>query len=104
MLHQGPDIISRVENIARYLGHSFPTRGIDRYEDDSRAVIGFRFIGAPQGNVEFAIAWIASLPSDEDGVAQAMHLRHVCSEINDTAPGQRVVFDADSMRRETATV
>lgn len=103
MLHQGPDITSRVEKIARYLGHSFPTRGIERYEDDSRAVIGFHFIGGPQGNVEFDLAWIASLPSDEDGVAHEMHLRHVCAEINETAPGQRVIFDANTMRREAVT-
>lgn len=103
MMHQTPDITNRVEKIARYLGHSFPTRGIDRYEDDSRAVVGFRFIGAPQGNVEFDLSWIASLPSDEDGVAQAMHLRHVCAEINETAPGQRVIFNADGMRREAVS-
>ncbi len=104
MMHQPADIISRVEKIARYLGHSFPTRGLDRYEDDSRAVVGFRFVGAPQGNVEFELSWIATLPGDEDGVAQAMHLRHVCAEIHETAPGQRVIFDASGMRREAVTV
>ena len=102
MIHQTSEITGRVEKIARYLGHSFPTRGIDRYEDDARKVIGFRFIGAPQGNVEFDLSWIETLPADEDGVAHAMHLRHVCSEINDTAPGQRVIFSAEGMRRESA--
>jgi hypothetical protein len=102
MLHQTADIMSRAENIARYLAHSFPTRGIDRYEDSSRNVIGFHFIGAPQGNVEFDCKWLETLPSDENAIAHEMHLRHVCSEINETAPGQRVVFNADGMRREQA--
>jgi hypothetical protein len=104
MLHQTADIMSRIENIARYLAHSFPTRGIDRYEDGSRDVIGFRFIGAPQGNVEFERTWLETLPMDENGIAHEMHLRHVCAEINETAPGQRVVFNAGGMRREAAQV
>ncbi len=102
MLHQTADIMSRVENIARYLAHSFPTRGIDRYEDGSRDVIGFHFIGDPQGNVEFERSWLETLPMDENGIAHEMHLRHVCAEINETAPGQRVVFNAGGMRREPA--
>lgn len=103
MMHHAPDIEGRVEKIAIYLGHAFPTRSIDRYEDDARAVVGFRFIGSPQGNVEFDLAWIRSLPSDEDGVAQEMHMRHVGAEISETAPGQRVIINADGIRRETAT-
>jgi hypothetical protein len=103
MMQQNVDIAVRVEGIARYLGHSFPTRSTDRYEDEPRAVIGFRFIGAPHGNVEFDRTWLVSLPSDENGVAEVMHLRHVCAEINETQPGERVIFTADEVRRETVT-
>lgn len=103
MLYLRPDIASRVEGIARYLGHSFPARSTDRYEDETRAIVGFRFIGAPHGNVEFDCAWLATLPSDENGVAEVMHLRHVCAEINETQPDQRIIFTADEIRREPFT-
>ncbi len=94
------DINSRVEGIARYLGATFPTGSIDRYEDNDRDVVGFRFIGAPHADIEFERGWLASLPSDENGVAQEMHLRHVCAEVNETPLGQRVVFSETGMRRE----
>lgn len=100
MVHQHADIASRIEGIARYLGHSFPTRSTDRYEDEAREVVGFRFIGAPHGNVEFDYAWLLTLPRDENGVAEVLHLRHVCAEINETQPGERVVFMMDDIRRE----
>ena len=94
------DIGSRIEGIARYLGATYPTGSIDRYTDDSRDIVGFRFIGAPRADVEFARKWLESLPADEGGVAQEMHLRHVCAEINETAAGDRVIFTADAVRRE----
>lgn len=97
---QTVDIHSRIEGIARYLGATFPTGSIDRYEDDGRDIVGFRFIGAPHADIEFERAWLASLPSDENGVAQEMHLRHVCAEVNETPLGQRVVFTDSGVRRE----
>ncbi len=94
------DIHSRIEGIARYLGATFPTGSIDRYEDDSRDVVGFRFIGAPHADVEFERRWLLTLPSDENGVAQEMHLHHVCAEINETSATERVVFAEQGVRRE----
>lgn len=94
------DIAGRVEGLARYLGATYPTGSIDRYVDDSRDVVGFHFIGAPRPDVEFSRGWIQTLPSDEGGVAQEMHLRHVCAEINETPAGTRIVFTAQAIRRE----
>lgn len=97
---QTVDVHNRIEGIARYLGSTFPTGSIDRYEDESRGVVGFRFIGAPHADVEFERGWLATLPSDEGGVAQEMHLHHVCAEINETPLGERVVFAEQGVRRE----
>ena len=95
------DIHGRIEGIARYLGATYPTGSIDRYEDGGRDIVGFRFIGSPHADVEFERGWLERLPSDENGVAQEMHLRHVCAEINETPLGQRVVFSEAGVRRET---
>jgi|SRR5579884_91252 len=97
------DIHGRIEGIARYLGATYPTGSIDRYEDEGRDVVGFRFIGAPHADVEFERGWLATLPGDENGVAQEMHLHHVCAEINETPLGHRVVFSQSGVRREAAT-
>lgn len=94
------DIHSRIEGIARYLGATYPTGSIDRYEDNDRGVVGFRFIGAPHADIEFERGWLTSLPSDENGVAQEMHLRHVCAEVNETPLGQCVIFSEAGVRRE----
>lgn len=99
---QSLDISSRIEGIARYLGATYPTGSLNRYVDESRDVVGFRFSGAPRADVEFARKWLETLPPDENGVAQEMHLRHVCAEINETPAGGRVVFTADGIRREEA--
>jgi hypothetical protein len=95
------DIHGRIEGIARYLGATYPTGSIDRYEDDGRNIVGFRFIGAPHADVEFERSWLATLPADENGVAQEMHLHHVCAEINETPLGQCVVFSESGVRRES---
>jgi hypothetical protein len=97
------EITSRIEGVAQYLGATYPTGSIDRYEDGDRDVVGFRFIGAPHGNVEFERGWLVSLPRDANGVAQEMHLRHVGAEINETEPGFRVIFAAEGVRRERCT-
>lgn len=94
---QTVDIITRTEGIAQYLGAMYPTASITRYEDETRDVIGFHFTGAPHADAEFERAWLASLTADQ--VAQEMHLHHVCAEINDTPPDQRVVFGASGLRR-----
>jgi hypothetical protein len=94
------DITSRIEGIARYLGATYPTGSINRYEDEGRGVVGFRFIGAPHADVEFERGWLERLPGDENGVAQEMHLHHVCAEINETPLAQRVVFAEKGVRRE----
>ena len=96
---QTVDMTTRIEGVAQYLGATF-AGSIHRYEDTDRDVVGFQFVGSPHGNVEFDRGWLSSLPSDVNGVAQEMHLRHVCSEINETEPGSRVVFTADSVRHE----
>ena len=97
------DINSRIDGVAQYLGATYPTGSIDRYEDGDREIVGFRFIGSTHGNVEFARDWLASLPRDANGVAQEMHLRHVGAEINETGPGWRVVFTAEGVMREHLT-
>jgi hypothetical protein len=94
------DIQSRVECIARYLGDTYPTGSIDRYEDQQRGIVGFRFIGSPHAHVEFEREWLTSLPGDANGVAQEMHLRHVGAEINETPIDSRVIFAAAGIRRE----
>lgn len=94
------DFVGRVEALARYLGAMFPTTGIERYEDADRRVVGFRFIGAPHASVEFEREWIGSLPANADAIAEEMHLHHVCGEINDTPPSQRVIFGSAGLRRE----
>jgi len=99
-VQQTGDISARIEGIARYLGATYPTVSIDRYEDSTREVVGFRFVGSPHANVEFERAWLVSLPPDENGVAQEMHLHHVCGEINETSPRQRVIFGTLGVRRE----
>jgi hypothetical protein len=99
-MQQSVDLGSRIEHIARYLGATYPTESFERYEDDARGIVGFRFNGSPYGNVEFERDWLTVLPSDENGIAQEMHLRHVCSEIIATAPNQRVIFAREEIRRE----
>ena len=94
------DIESRIEGVARYLGDSYPTAGIERYDDSDRGVVGFRFIGGSHGNVEFEYALLANLPADVNGVAQECHLLHAGAEINETPPGDRVVFAVNSVRHE----
>lgn len=91
------DMVTRIEGVAQYFGATYPTASIARYEDEARGVVGFHFTGAPHADAEFERAWLASLPSD--GLAQEMHLRHVCAEINDTPLDQRVVFGVSGVRR-----
>jgi hypothetical protein len=62
--------------------------------------VGFRFIGAAHGNVEFARELLETFPRDESGIALELHLRHVSSEINATAPSHRLVFTIDGPKRE----
>lgn len=96
------DLMTRTEGVAQYLGAMYPTASIVRYENDARDVVGFHFTGAPHADAEFERAWLASLTPDQ--VAQEMHLHHVCAEINDTPPDQRVIFGPSSARRESCTV
>lgn len=91
------DLITRTEGLAQYLGAMYPTASIERYEDESRNVVGFHFTGAPHADAEFERAWLASLTAEE--LAQEMHLHHVCAEINDTPGDQRVIFGASGVRR-----
>lgn len=98
---QTMDINGRIEGVARYLGATFPAGSLDRYEDEGRNVVGFHFRGAPHADVEFERGWLASLPGDANGIAQEMHLHHVCAEINETHLGQCVVFTGGGVRRET---
>jgi hypothetical protein len=91
-----------IEAIGRYLGRTFPAACVDRYEDTSRSIVGFRFIGGSHGNVEFARALLKTFPRDENGVALELHLRHVGSEINATPLSHRLVFTLDGPRREPA--
>jgi hypothetical protein len=90
----------RIEAIGRYLAHAFASCGIERYDDAQRNVVGFRFIGAAHGNVEFARDLLETFPTGENELALELHLRHCGSEINATPPGQRVVFTREGQRRE----
>jgi hypothetical protein len=94
------DLASRVEAVARYLGSTYPTLSLERYEDATRNVVGFRFSGEGHAAVEFERGWLASLPPNEGEIAQEMHLHHVCAELNETRPGQRVIFGAAGVKRE----
>jgi hypothetical protein len=95
------DIGARIEGVARYLGATYPTAGIERYEDSARSIVGFHFVGAPHADVEFEREWLTSLPSDVNGIAQELHLQHASAEINDTPQHQRVVFAGSGIRRES---
>lgn len=97
------ELQGQLESIARYLGRTFTTAGIDRYEDLDRDVMGFRFIGATHGNVEFTRELLATFESNENAVALELHLRHVAAEINVTPPGQRLIFTKDGLKREAAS-
>ncbi len=90
----------QVEAIARYLGRTFPSAGIHRYEDAARAVAGFSFIGEPHGNVEFRLDYLATLPAEENAVALEMHVRHAGGQIAATPAGQRLVIGRDGFVRE----
>lgn len=92
------DLTARVEAIAQYLGETYPTISIERYEDLARNVVGFRFSGEGHARAEFERDWLGSLPVD--AVAQEMHLQHVCAELNETQPTQRVIFGSAGVRRE----
>lgn len=92
----------RIEGVAQYLGATYPTGGIERYMDSTRNIIGFHFVGAPHADVEFDREWLSSLPPDANDIAQEMHLRHVCSEINETPFDERVIFGRAGIRRESA--
>lgn len=94
------DVAGRVEAVARYLGACYPTLSIERYEDRDRDTVGFRFSGDSHAPVEFERAWLASLPPSEGGIAQELHLQHVCAELNETPPARRVIFGSAGMRRE----
>lgn len=94
------DLTGRIEALARYLGATFPTGSVERYEDSARNTVGFRFIGSPHACVEFERDWLAQLPSDANAVAQEMHLRHVCAEINAAPASGRVIFSASGVRQE----
>lgn len=91
------DVSTRIEGIAQYLGAMYPTASITRYEDGAQDAVGFHFIGAPHADAEFERGWVTSLATGE--VAQELHLRHVCAEINDTPPDQRVIFGPSGVRR-----
>lgn len=92
------DITTRIEGVAQYLGETYPTASVARYEDAARDVVGFHFTGAPHADAEFEREWLASLAPDE--VAQEMHLHHVCAEINQTPLDQAVVFGRHGIRRD----
>ena len=94
------DLAGRIEAVARYLGACYPTLSVDRYEDTTRNVVGFRMLGDSHAAVEFEREWLATLPSSEGGIAQELHLRHVCAELNETPPTQRVIFGSAGIRRE----
>lgn len=100
MAKQAVDISAHVEAIGRYLGRTFPTTAVDRYEDQKRRVVGFRFIGSVHGNVEFTRALLETLPRDENSIALELHLRHLGSEITDTPRSQRLVFTVGGAKRE----
>lgn len=97
------DLEPRIESVARYLSHMYTTAGINRYEDTTREIVGFHFVGAVHGDVEFTRELLQSLPSDENGVAQELHLRHISAEINETPARTRLVITIEGVRRETLT-
>ncbi|MGZ3547923.1 MAG: hypothetical protein ACXVAQ_06365 [Vulcanimicrobiaceae bacterium] len=103
MAQQFVDLEPRIESVARYLSHMFTTAGIDRYEDTSRDVVGFHFIGAPHGDIEFTCECLRMLPSDENGLAQELHLRHISAEINETPAANRLIIMGEGLRREPVT-
>ncbi|GAC1397507.1 MAG: hypothetical protein NVS3B17_16100 [Vulcanimicrobiaceae bacterium] len=90
----------QAEAIARYLGSSYPSACISRYEDAQRDVIGFHFLDTTHGDVEFSRQLLQTFPTNENAVALELHLRHASSEIRDTHPGERVVFAMEGCRRE----
>lgn len=90
----------QIEAIARYLGRTFPSAGIHRYEESARGVAGFSFIGELHGNVEFSLDYLETLPTEENAVALELHVRHVGAEITATPAGQRLVFTRDGISRE----
>ncbi|GAC1418328.1 MAG: hypothetical protein NVSMB64_28030 [Candidatus Velthaea sp.] len=90
----------QAEAIARYLGSSYPSACISRYEDARRDVIGFRYFDTTHGDVEFSRQLLRSFPRNEDAVALELHLRHAGSEISDTHAGERVIFAMEGCRRE----
>jgi hypothetical protein len=94
------DLQPRTEAVARYLGAMFPTQCIDRYRDDDRCVVGFRFIGNARGNIEFSDDFLTEVAETPDGIAHELHLRAAGAEINATEPGQRLIFTARNVRRE----
>ena len=94
------DLAGRVEAVARYLGACYPTLSIERYEDRARDVVGFRFSGDSHAAVEFEREWLGTLPPSEGGIAQELHLQHVCAELNESQPKQRVIFGSAGIRRE----
>ena len=91
----------QAEAIARYLGNSYPSACISRYEDTQRDVIGFRFFDTTHGDVEFSRQLLQTFPTNENAVALELHLRHAGSEISDTRPGERLVFAMAGCWRES---
>lgn len=91
----------QVEAIARYLGSSYPSACISRYEDARRDVIGFRFFDTTHGDVEFSRQLLRTFPRNEDAVALELHLLHAGSEISETHPGERLIFAMEGCRRES---
>jgi hypothetical protein len=100
MMEHTVELRPQIEAIARYLGRTFPSIGIHRYEDAARGVAGFSFIGEPHGAVEFKRDFLETLPSEENAVALEMHVRHVSGEITATPAGQRLVCARDGFSRE----
>jgi|GEM_PF-1702376 hypothetical protein len=96
------DLKAPIDAIARYLGETFPTLSINRYDDPARDVVGFRFIGEAHGNVEFSREYLAQFAHEPAAIARELHLRHACAAITATAPGQRVVFTSSELRHEPA--
>jgi hypothetical protein len=103
MEHQAIDVNAQAEAVARYLGDMFPTLCIDRYRDSARGIVGFRFIGAAHGNIEFSDGFLATLAASPGVIAHELHLRQAGAEINATEPGQRIIFFAEEVRREPIT-
>jgi hypothetical protein len=100
MERQVTDTKAQAEAVARYLGDMFPNLCIDRYRDAERGVVGFRFIGAAHGNIEFSDEFLRMLEATPGVIAHELHLRQAGAEINATEPGQRIIFSAQEVRRE----